>query len=447
VRFWDGHPLVDLLLLATLLWAVSSARRSWGPLKDAPIPDAIGAGVVGFLLGPAGLGVIPFNQATLEVFVYHGLAIVFIAVALKAPPPGSAGEGIRTMAVAIPTMAVIQGILGLSLALALSMHPGFGLLLPLGFAQGPGQALAIGSTWEELGLVNGGQIGLLFAACGYATCAIAGAPLVAWAKRNDLLTPQPAAVHVPDTPTESDAPGAPGALDPLTIQLAVIGVVYLVTFGLLLTAASRISDPQTEALIWGFHFIVGSGVGLLARRAIVATPAPILDDRLLSRVAASVVDISTVAAFCAIQSEVFRAWIVPVAAFALVGGAATLAASLWVAKRGFPDAPFEHALTLFGLATGTLPTGLALLRIVDPGLTGPVARNTVLAATASIAFGIPVLLVVMPMAVSGAPGAAKTALALCCAYFVLLGAIAHWWGGLRFTRPLTKLWPKTPPTP
>lgn len=440
MQFWEGHPLSDLLLLSMLLWAVSILRRGIPGWQNAPLPDAIVAGVVGFFIGPAMLQVIPFDQANLEAFVYHGLAIVFIAVALKAPEVGASASGARTMMVAIPMMAVIQGLIGLGLALALAMHPGFGLLLPLGFSQGPGQALAIGRTWQDLGLDNGGQIGLIFAAVGYAWCALAGVPLVLLARRRGWLAPR-AAGRGSDSDLGS-AISAPGALDALTVQLSVIGGVYLATYGILVVLVSVIPDPKTQALIWGFHFIIGSGVAMVTRRALVASSQPVLNDGLLSRIASMVIDVSTVAAFCAIQGAVLREWFVLVLAFATIGGTATLLTAMWIGRRGFPEAPFEHALTLFGMATGTLPTGLALLRVVDPDLAGPVARNTVIAATGSIFLGIPLLLFVMPMAVSGAPGAAATALGICAVYLLILVFIGRSWATLRFTSPLWSLWPE-----
>ena len=59
----------------------------------------------------------------------------------------------------------------------------------------------------------------------------------------------------------------------------------------------------------------------------------------------------------------------------------------------------NHRL-LFGTCTGTLLTGLALLRAVDPKLSSPAPQNMVTAAGLGAVFGAPLLLVVMPYAVT-----------------------------------------------
>ena len=52
------------------------------------------------------------------------------------------------------------------------------MLLPLGFAQGPGQAFSIGTSWEELGFANGGNIGLAIATIGFLWAIFFGIPLL-----------------------------------------------------------------------------------------------------------------------------------------------------------------------------------------------------------------------------------------------------------------------------
>jgi hypothetical protein len=42
-----------------------------------------------------------------------------------------------------------------------------GFLVPLGFNEGPGQALSIGKVWEGAGFSDAATIGLTFAAIGY----------------------------------------------------------------------------------------------------------------------------------------------------------------------------------------------------------------------------------------------------------------------------------------
>jgi ESS family glutamate:Na+ symporter len=93
----------------------------------------------------------------------------------------------------------------------------------------------------------------------------------------------------------------------------------------------------------------------------------------------------------------------PVLLISTVGGAVTLLVCMWMARRAFPTRPFEHAIITYGTLTGTATTGLALLRMLDPQLEGPVARNYVLAITPSAVLGLPLLLLVQ-VPVSHFPG-------------------------------------------
>ena len=136
---------------------------------------------------------------------------------------------------------------------------------------------------------------------------------------------------------------------------------------------------------------------------------------------------------------------VPVLVLAAVGVVATVGICLWLARRIFPIHPLSHSLVLFGAMTGSLPTGLALLRLTDPELRGPAARNVIAGASLSVLFAAPVLLVLLPMPVSGWPESFPArvwqTVGGMTAYIVVLGVF--WWlvGPLRFLRPFRSLWP------
>src|SRR5690606_26380524 len=135
-----------------LIALASALRRSLPPLRKLGIPDALVAGALGLILGPSVLGVLHFDPDHLESLVYHGLALIFITVSLQsAPKAGRAGTA-KSIAFSIPVTIAMQAAFGLLLVLAWNffsapaaagdgLHPGVGLMLPLGFSQGPGVAL------------------------------------------------------------------------------------------------------------------------------------------------------------------------------------------------------------------------------------------------------------------------------------------------------------------
>jgi ESS family glutamate:Na+ symporter len=468
VKFWQVDFLFDLMALAGLLAAAAVVRSIVPRMGRLGIPDALFAGLFGLLLGPAVLGWVPFQVENLELVVYHALAIVFIALSLQRPAGTTAravgqggaadglGEGaaapsrgldVRSLTFAIPFFAALQGLLGLLLVVSWSLlagplHAGFGVLLPLGFNQGPGPALTFGSAWERgEGLVDGAQLGLVIAGAGFLWCVIVGVPLVifgrarGWHLRRGHADADADATLEP--PRDGPRVATVGRMEPLTAQIVAVLAIYAVTWLLLSRATASLADGQ-RTTAFAFHFLVASGVAMAVRAVVTRLPieSP-FDDDLLGRISTTVVDVATCAALAAIVPAVALRWLLPLLVFTTICGIATLAVCLWLVPRAFSTRPFEHAVVLFGTMTGTLPTGLSLLRMLDPDLRGPVARHFVLAATSSTLLALP-LFAMLPIPVRGGEQAMSapvwigiTALA---AYAALLFAAWWWWGGLRLSR-------------
>ncbi len=437
--FWESGLMLEALCLIGLLSFAGVVRRLVPAVGRLGIPACIVAGIAGLVLGSSVLNVLPLDKGFLESVVYHGLAITFIALALQTPPEGSkGGVGARSIAFAVPASMALQTAIGLGIALILGtltaerLHPGFGLMLPLGFEQGPGQALALGGAWEQGGMPDGAQVGLIVAAIGYIWAVAAGVPLAAWVRRKGLVrrratSPKDEAgfrtVRVRKT-------GA-GAITPLTRHVVAIALVYLATFGTVQGLAWVLAPiEQVAAMAWGFHFIIGSFLAMGARKVLrLVTEHPPLDNRSLGELAGLSVDISTTAGIAAIQIAVLQANWVPIVLVTTVGGLATLLAVLWCARRAFPADTWEHALLVFGMATGTLAVGLALVKMIDPDLESSAARSAVLGSAMAVPLTAPLVVLLIPMPAAawpdGYPAMGWLTLGLTVLYFglVMLG----WW--------------------
>ena len=456
MSYWNFGFLMTLLWLSGILFACGLIRRAVPGYAKLGMPDCMLAGVLGLVLGPQVVGLAPLEVADLEAIVYHGLALLFLFVGLQTPPPPSAVGGARSIAIGIPFTAVMQGIIGLLGVLLFfvvsgeALHPGFGFMLPLGFNQGPGQALSMGKAWQATGFTDGPQVGLIFAALGFAWSVFVGVPLVAYARRKGWITSHRSGGGAAgDGPAVEALPGAEdGALDPLTVHLGVVAVMYLLTFAALKGITGALAaKPQMAAMIWGFHFLIAAFISLGTRRLLLGVSSRVkLHDGLLSRLCGVTVDLTTAAALAAVQLAVLQAYWGRVLVITTVGGLASLWFCVWVARRAFPEEPFEHALVLFGTITGTLTTGMALLRIIDPELRGSTANNTVRGATGAVVLGAPLLLVIMPMPTTefpaDFPGTTFIALGLLAVYLIVLGVIWRFMGPLRFLSPVMSLWPE-----
>ena len=63
-----------------------------------------------------------------------------------------------------------------------------------------------------------------------------------------------------------------------------------------------------------------------------------------------------------------RPWLFPLMVEALAITLITLILCLYFGRRFGDDNDFERTLGLYGTSTGTVPSGIALVRIVDPAL-------------------------------------------------------------------------------
>ena len=439
VNYWTG-PALSLFGIGALLFVAAGLRRLPG-LSSLGVPASLLAGVLGLAIAPGGLDLVPFDIDTLESVVYHGLGVLFIALGLQRPRSSSQGASSRALAFGIVTLLALQTALGLGMVLLLGlvtepMHPGYGLMLVLGFEQGPGQALALGSVWEEGGMTDGAQVGLIVAAIGYAWAIFIGVPLAAIGKARGWVSPPPPpeAQEAVQTGRADDL----GALDLLSLQIAVIGLLYVLTWAICTGISEAILLTGDEGLartIWGFHFLVGAGLAMVARSVHQRLGLDWLDDPQLGHVGGLVVDFITAAALTAVQLTVLSNNWLPILLVTSIGGVVTLGVILWVAPRAFPDAPFEHCVLWFGMATGTLPTGLALLRMVDPDLRSPAPVSAVAGSAMAIPGGAPILLGILPASVAAWPGTGVwTWLGITVVYGLVVFGAWRFFGGLGAAR-------------
>jgi glutamate:Na+ symporter, ESS family len=400
MTFWQDTSLITLLVVALLL-GCSKILQQIPAIKM--IPFSIIAGIIGFLL--QNFGVIELDQGALERIVYHGLAITFIAIGLQKPPEEAKNEDAIAMGLGISIMAVLQGLIAILCIAVLStfgkpLHPGLGLLLPLGLNQGPGQALSMGNAWEATGLENGGQIGLILAASGFLWAIFLGIPLAiygtkkGWVKTNNPISPDKIIEN--NNPKESEGD--------INTHVIVISVIYLFTFGILygLHTGPLANNTKLMSMLWGFHFLIALIVSLSTRswwHKIHFT----LSNTTLTHITNTTVDFVTCAALIAVQFSILKANLFTISLLSILGMVFTFFGVLYLSKRGFHRDRFEHALLWFGSSTGTLPMGLALLRIIDPDLQSAAPTSATKGAIFALIFSAPLLLFVMPYAISQWP--------------------------------------------
>ena len=352
-------------------------------------PSCLIGGILGLVLTNA--GVVGFAGTEFETYAYHFFNISFISVGLTQRGETLQGSqmvrGSAWMALmqgsTFGMQAALSGILVILLgALGLKLFPTYGFLVPLGFEEGPGQALSVGKVWEGFGFIDGATIGLTFAALGYFFAFFIGVPLVNRGIRRGRATYAPQ--HLPsdllrgilDRQASPESAGRlrlhSGNVDSLAFQIALVGVVYLITYAVV-KSLTLVVPPDVGKILWGFFFIFGL-MGAIAMRKLTGLvgAAHLIDPGIQRRVTGWSIDFLIIATVMAIQLAVVWQHIVPITIIALANGVVT---TLYITYLGYrlSHHALERTAAVYGAVTGTVSCGLLLLRIADPEFKTPVA--------------------------------------------------------------------------
>lgn len=405
--------ITDFLYLSLFLAIATFLKKYLKILNHLLIPTSIVAGFTGLLLGPEIFSVIPVDPENLEKIVYHLMAIGFIALSLKERNHKTDSNNIKTGLIIVSTY-IIQAIIGFGISLGLmytilpNLFPAFGLLMPLGYGQGPGQSYSIGKQWESLGFQNGGQIGLTIATLGFLWACIGGVLLLNILMKNkkslvSLKQESMSYVKISDESEPGEIPLSSG-LDKITVQFFLIGIVYLVTYltlkGLTIILTPLGSFGQTMAqLLWGFHFLIGTVYAILLRLlydylmkkklSVVHFP----NNYLLQRISGASFDFMITASISAISITAIKVYVLPITLITTFGGIITILYIVYICKKEFRLHVVEYIVALYGMLTGTISTGLALLKEIDPYFNTQVAENLVLGSAVGLVFGLPLMVI------------------------------------------------------
>ncbi len=422
--------VIDAGAISMALLAATLIRSRVRFFQRFMIPNALTAG---FLLLPLYNYVFPamgHETNRLGELVYHLLNISFVAMTLRAAPPQihKKSGGVLGTTTGILSQYAIQALTGLLLAYLLivtvspKLNPAIGLFLPLGFALGPGQAFAIGRGWESLGFAGAGSLGLTFAALGYLWACFAGVWLInygvkkGWLHKESLQAFQDKGMMTGIVPKDRERPvGArlttdSEAVDSFSFHAGMVAGTYFLSYLLLkvLTWGLSLAGNAGRELavnLWGINFIFSALTAQLVRFVMVKLKVThVLDDSTLSRMSGFAVDYMVAGAIAAISLVFVGQYWKEILLLSTVCGILTTITVPWMASRMFKDYRFERMMMIYGCSTGTLSTGLALLRVLDPEFRTPVTSDYMVSAGLTFLMAIPFILAINLPAKAGQTG-------------------------------------------
>jgi len=407
---WSIFVHLGVIALSLLLATLIRARIRF--FQRFLIPNSLTAGFILLIFYNYAAKYLGLSAEYLGDLIYHLLSLSFIAMGLRNTPGRGAGKRVLSTGLMIMASFSFQALLGIVLTflfIALvvpGMSPSFGLFIPLGFEMGPGQAYSIGI---------GGTIGLTFAALGFLWACFGGVFLINLGIRKGWLGPKYREMlsaarvrtgiygQAERPPVGSRLTTETEAIDTLSLNLGTVLIVYFLTFLLLkgLTCLLSFAGAEGRELavnLWGISFIFAALLALGTKQLFkVLKVDHVLDSGSLTRIAGSSVDILVAAAVGAISIVVVARYLVPILVMAILGGLLTVGYVFWFASRLFDEHRFQRAMVIFGGSTGTMPTGLALLRILDPEFETPAAVDYMYGSGVAFVLVIPYILAINMM--------------------------------------------------
>lgn len=409
-----GAFFLDFAWMGVLLVISTYLRSKIGILQKYLIPANLLAGVLGLILGANLLGWIDLTSNRLGTYVYHLLALLFIALGLRAP---KSKMGLSSVKFGLIFIAVylVQAIVGLTIAFLLiytllpDLFAGIGLLPPLGFGMNPGIAYTIGTNWEQFGFASGGIVGLTFSAAGFLVAYTVGI----WIVRKGIRQGRAAYINSGDELPDEVKKGilerpkpnkdekittASENIESFSFHIGLIGFTFILTYGvvtLMEWGLIAVGAENEVTTLWSFHFIFAAIVALFVRKIMDSTNASrIIDDMTMTRCSNLFMDFMIAASVAAISLVVVMQYWLPLLTISIFVTLATWGVIQYMTRDAFKQFEFERFATIFGNMTGTLQSALVLLRIVDSGMKSPASYNLVYGSGLALVFGFPLLILI-----------------------------------------------------
>lgn len=417
------HLLLQFFLITTAVLIGNVVRRKIGFMRRSLIPSALLGGLIILLLKiwPWFNGII--DKRVMEIVTYHALAIGFIAMSLR---PAQTSNRSNTMTVIdtgtlTASTYIIQGIIGLLVTIPMFLwwrNPDMGrdifysagLILPMGYGQGPGQALNFGTIYQNWAVdqgigFQGIDFGLSIAAIGFLVGSVVGVIFMNNQCRKGKIKISDGEGEEHHTLDEyesgNELPHA-RSIDKMTIEVCIVLLTYFLVYLFMSWINSldmgNFGEKTIKPLVYGFNFLWGILFGNLVKviirrlRKTGYMHRDYLNEFLLNRISGVAFDLMIVAGTAAINFENLKSIWIPLTVVCVAGAIVTFYYVRWVCRKIYPGYEYEGFFAMFGMLTGTASNGMILLREIDPNYDTPAANNLVLQNIPALVLGFPILL-------------------------------------------------------
>ena len=408
---WSVAVNVGLLLIALLIG--NALRRAIPFLRKAFIPSALIGGLLLFLANTLAerIGGTPLiDTRMMQVITYHALGIGFIAMTLKTVEREKNRRlGLRATQNGLLTGGtyMLQAVVGIAISLAFyyagsTLFYDAGVILPLGFGQGPGNALTWDVNFGAYGFDGNGSFGLTIASVGFIVASVVGVSYINIFKKKGQIRERTATSvrEVKDFEGQNEIEDCE-SIDKTSVQIAFVALAYAFAFGIMVLFA-KLSDVTGVRMFndvaWGFNFIWGVITATLIKVAMRfferkrVVHRRYINNYQMDRISGFAFDMMIIAGVAAIDIDVVAKYVWVIVALCAAGTVATTVYVRLICRRCFRGFEHEAFLVNFGTLTGTASNGMILLRETDPNYETPTSSIFVISQFPAMVAVAPLLL-------------------------------------------------------
>lgn len=375
--------LIDIMLASVLIVFSKLVREKSKFLQSSFIPVSVLAGLLGLLLGPSGLSILPFSES---IGSYSGILIILVFVTLVLRGFGDSSgkdkrekgferlgsyfcfrEAGKAFQYSVPILFVIF----IMKRFWPDLPDAFGLLMLMGFQGGHGTSAAVGEVLEKYGWGSATDVGMTVATITLLMSVVLGIMFIKMATKKGWTAYTPDFNKLPKELQTGQVPEekrktigsntvTSNVLDSLGWHLALVlipaGLGYMITQWIAETTG--LSVPS---------FSVGFLIAIVCTYLLKISKADkYVDKRVFNHISGTATDYLVVFGIAAIKLYVVVDYFWPLLVFLLFGFAWTTFHFLWLAPRMMKKHWFEKDVFEYGLSTGVTSISMCLLRIVDP---------------------------------------------------------------------------------
>jgi len=436
--------------LASIMLCIGTFLRAKIPFfRNMLVPASVIAGLLGLILMNivAALKINIGTDANMYTdIVNHLFTISFISISLTSSDSSESGAGKQMFKGALGmgtvwcflyalTPLVGMAFIGL-IGKPFHMDSVYGSMIQFAFAQGPGQAASYGKLYEASGFENAAMVGLAFAAIGFIVAFAVGIPAAkiginrGIAKncgkidesilKGYLRKDEQTSYMVKDTTCNSN-------IETLTFHFALIGLCYIVAIGV--AEVFSLLPGFLGQSLEGLMFMNGMIAAYIVKFIMKKLKIDFLQENVLqSKITGWTADYLVVCAFMAVGFSVIGEWIVPIVVEAVIMTIITAAVCFYFGQRLGGSNDFERTLGLYGTSTGTVPSGVALIRIIDPEFkTNTAVELGIMNIVMFLSTPVYILLLAMTSGVISVP-ITMAGLAVCCVVYLIVLKVSKCWG-------------------